>query len=48
MFVGMDVHKNHLQVAVLDEKGKVLRITYIGYGTQYVVVKLDNIITQSD
>jgi hypothetical protein len=33
MFVGMDVHKNYLQVAVLDEKGKVLRITYIGYGT---------------
>jgi hypothetical protein len=23
MFVGMDVHKNYLQVAVLDEKGKV-------------------------
>ena len=24
VFVGMDVHKNYLQVAVLDEKGKVL------------------------
>jgi transposase len=24
MFVGMDVHKNYLQVAVLDDKGKVL------------------------
>jgi predicted NBD/HSP70 family sugar kinase len=24
MFVGIDVHKNYLQVAVLDEKGKVL------------------------
>ena len=24
MFVGMDVHKNYLHVAVLDEKGKVL------------------------
>jgi transposase len=24
MFVGMDVHKNYLQVTVLDEKGKVL------------------------
>ena len=24
MFVGMDVHKNYLQVAVLDEKGKVV------------------------
>ena len=24
MFVGMDVHKNYLQVAVLNEKGKVL------------------------
>ena len=24
MFVGMDVHKNYLQIAVLDENGKVL------------------------
>lgn len=24
MFVGMDVHKNYLQVAVLDERGKIL------------------------
>lgn len=24
MFMGMDVHKNYLQVAVLNEKGKVL------------------------
>jgi hypothetical protein len=24
MFVGMDVHKNYLQVAVFDEKGKVV------------------------
>ena len=24
MFVGMDVHKKYLQVAVLDEKGQVL------------------------
>jgi hypothetical protein len=24
MFVGMDVHKNYLQVDVLDEKGKIL------------------------
>jgi hypothetical protein len=24
MFVGMEVHKNYLQVAVLDEKGKVM------------------------
>ena len=24
MFIGMDVHKNYLQIAVLDEKGKVL------------------------
>ena len=23
-FVGMDVHKNYLQVAVLDEKGNIL------------------------
>lgn len=25
MFVGMDLHKNYLQIAVMDEKGKVLR-----------------------
>jgi hypothetical protein len=24
MFVGMDVHKNYLQIAVLNEKGKIL------------------------
>jgi transposase len=24
MFVGMDVHKNYLQVAVVDERGKIL------------------------
>ncbi|MFY9966317.1 MAG: hypothetical protein WBL44_01410 [Nitrososphaeraceae archaeon] len=24
MYVGMDVHKNYLQIAVLNEKGKVL------------------------
>ena len=24
MFVGMEVHKNYLQVAVIDEKGKVV------------------------
>jgi len=24
MFVGVDVHKNYLQVAVLDEKGSIL------------------------
>ena len=24
MFVGMDLHKNYLQIAVINEKGKVL------------------------
>ena len=24
MFVGMDLHKNYLQIAVMNEKGKVL------------------------
>ena len=24
MFVGMDIHKNYLQVATMDDKGKVL------------------------
>jgi hypothetical protein len=30
MFVGMDVHKNYLQVAVLDEKGKILNNSSVG------------------
>ena len=25
MYIGMDLHKNYLQVAVLDEKGRVLK-----------------------
>jgi hypothetical protein len=25
MFVGMDLHKNHLQIAVMNEEGRVLR-----------------------
>jgi hypothetical protein len=30
MFVGMDIHKNCLQVAVLDEKGKILTVIVTG------------------
>ena len=25
MYVGIDLHKNYLQIAVMDEKGKVLQ-----------------------
>jgi hypothetical protein len=25
MYVGMDLHKNYLQIAVMDEKGKVIK-----------------------
>jgi transposase len=30
MFVGMDVHKNYLQIAVLNENGKVLDNSRVG------------------
>jgi hypothetical protein len=29
MFVGMDLHKNYLQIAVMNEKGKVLENSMI-------------------
>lgn len=25
MFVGMDIHKNYLQIAIMDNKGKLMR-----------------------
>lgn len=35
MFVGVDVHKNYLQVAILDEKGSIL---YNSQDTDHVVI----------
>jgi hypothetical protein len=32
MFVGMDLHKSYLQVAVVDGKGKVLKNSRIHIG----------------
>jgi len=36
MFVGMDLHKNFLQVAVMDKKGKVLRNSKIDNDLKHV------------
>ena len=36
IFVGMDLHKNFLQVAVMDKKGKVLRNSKIDNDLKHV------------
>jgi transposase len=36
MFVGMDLHKNYLQVAVMNEKGKVLQNSRINNNLKQV------------
>ena len=36
MYVGMDLHKNYLQVAVMDEKGKVIRNSKIDNDIQKI------------
>ena len=35
MYIGMDLHKKYLQIAVFDEKGKVLRNSKICNGQFY-------------
>jgi hypothetical protein len=40
MFVGMDVHKNYLQVAVLDEKGKILNNSRVDNNMIKVTISL--------
>ncbi len=36
MFVGMDLHKNYLQIAVMNEKGKVLENSRINNNLKQV------------
>lgn len=36
MFVGMDLHKNFLWIAVMDKKGKVLRNAKIDIDLEHV------------
>ena len=36
MFVGMDLHKNYLQIAVMNEKGKVLENSRIKNNLKHV------------
>jgi transposase len=47
MFVGMDLHKNYLQVAVLDGKGKVLKNSRIDNDLSKIGRFFDRIDTQS-
>lgn len=45
MFIGMDLHKNYLQIAVMDEKGKVLKNSRIDNDLKQVdrfFEKIDN------
>jgi len=39
MFVGMDLHKNYLQIAVMNEKGKVLENSRIDNNLNSYVYK---------
>jgi transposase len=43
MFVGMDLHKNYLQIAVMDEKGKVLQNSKIDNDLKKVGTFFDKI-----
>jgi len=39
MFVGMDLHKNYLQIAMMNEKGKVLENSRINNNLKQVAYK---------
>ena len=41
MFVGMDLHKNYLQIAVMNEKGKVLENSRINNNLKQVGIQFD-------
>ncbi len=43
MFVGMDLHKNYLQIAVMNEKGKVLENSRIYNSLKQVGKFFDNL-----
>jgi hypothetical protein len=43
MFVGMDLHKNYLQIAMMNEKGKVLENSKIDNNLKQVGEFFDNL-----
>jgi hypothetical protein len=43
MFVGMDLHKNYLQIAVMNEKGKVLENSKVDNNLKQVGDFFDNL-----
>ena len=43
MFVGMDLHKNYMQIAVMDKKGKVLRNSRIDNNPKHMTRFFDSI-----
>ena len=43
MYVGIDSHKNYLQIAVMDEKGKVIRNSKIDNDIQKIDTFFDQI-----
>ena len=43
MFVGMDLHKNYLQIAVMDKKGKIIRNSRIDNNLKQISRFFENI-----
>jgi len=48
MFVGMDLHKNYLQIAVMNENGKVLENSRINNNLKQVFSYADSTPVSSD
>ena len=48
MYVGMDLHKNYLQIAVMDEKGKVIKNSKIDNDIQKIGIFFDQIKNNKD
>jgi transposase len=47
MFVGMDLHKNYMQIAVMDKKGKVLQNSRIDNNLKHISRFFENISSSS-
>jgi hypothetical protein len=43
MYVGVDLHKNYLQIAVSDKKGKILQDSRIDNNLKYISRSFDSI-----
>ena len=43
MFVGMDLHKNYMQIAVMDKEGKILRNSRIDNNLRHMTRFFDSI-----